>query len=170
MESKKIVTIAAILLTLGVFGLQAQNVLNIKLNTNAQTSSNLSEIRSIKFAAGNLLLNKTNSETQTIALNTIRYLSFGEMETSISIPNESTNEIYAYPNPATAEINFAIEGADNLRFNLTIVSLEGRIVFSQQFQSAGYLHPINISHLAAGIYFCRITSSELTSTVKFIKQ
>lgn len=76
-----------------------------------------------------------------------------------------SNILEIYPNPARDYIRFDFQENNlNIRWNTTIFSLSGKIVYS----SAEYKNTIDISFLNPGIYFLKLDNRQKSVTGKFI--
>lgn len=70
------------------------------------------------------------------------------------------------PNPATNNVQLSIAGV-NGTVNCAILDMSGRVVYNQNI-NAEATQNINLSNLAKGAYFVRITNSEFTKVEKLI--
>ena len=71
----------------------------------------------------------------------------------------------AYPNPATTELNIALEGSAIAA--VEIADVTGRVVSSQSIKNG----KVNVSNLAKGVYFLRVKDDKgVTRIQKFIKK
>ncbi|MBS7332521.1 MAG: T9SS type A sorting domain-containing protein [Weeksellaceae bacterium] len=71
----------------------------------------------------------------------------------------------AYPNPATTEINIALEGSNVSGVEITDVT--GRVVSSQSVKG----NKVNVANLSKGVYFLRVKDDKgVTRIQKFIKK
>ena len=87
-------------------------------------------------------------------------LRIGEGE--VGIDEVVASAVSVSPNPATGMVTVRAEGIEG-RVNVEIVDLNGRTVMQQQGNAASYR--FDVSNLAAGAYFVRLTG-ENTSAVK----
>lgn len=76
--------------------------------------------------------------------------------------------VRAYPNPAMGEVNLEIVNSREGDLSVSIFSVTGQLVHSDQPGSEAYL--IKRIHLNPGIYTARITSGSETQTLKLIIQ
>ncbi len=81
------------------------------------------------------------------------------------LANENLQLFKIYPNPANATLNIATQGQtiDNIK----IFSMFGSLVYDIQDVKGAQ---VDVSKLASGTYFIRITSGETTVTRKFVKE
>lgn len=70
------------------------------------------------------------------------------------------------PNPATSQVNLTIEGVNGM-VNCAIVDMSGRVVYNNSI-NAEAAQTINVSNLAKGAYFVRITNNEFSKVEKLI--
>lgn len=70
------------------------------------------------------------------------------------------------PNPANEQVNLTIEGVSGM-VNCTLVDMSGRVVYSSNI-NAESAQIINLSNLAKGAYFVRITNNEFSKVEKLI--
>lgn len=70
------------------------------------------------------------------------------------------------PNPATDQVNLNIEGISGM-VNCTLADMSGRVVYNQNI-NAETAQVINLSNLAKGAYFVRITNDEFCKVEKLI--
>ena len=70
------------------------------------------------------------------------------------------------PNPATSLVNMNIEGVTGM-VNCVLIDMSGRVVYNQNV-NAETAQTINVSNLAKGAYFVRITNDKFTKVEKLI--
>ncbi|MCX6182139.1 MAG: hypothetical protein NT150_09455, partial [Bacteroidetes bacterium] len=85
MNYLKVKWIGAVLLGLGLTGLQAQSKLYVRSNNGNQVSVLLDSIRTITFTGANLQVNKINNSSASFAINDQRYLSFIPYESGSAV-------------------------------------------------------------------------------------
>ena len=71
-----------------------------------------------------------------------------------------------HPNPATSQVNLNIEGVEGV-VNCMLIDMSGRVVYNQNMNAAK-VQTINVSNLAKGAYFIRITNEEFSKVEKLI--
>jgi uncharacterized repeat protein (TIGR01451 family) len=76
--------------------------------------------------------------------------------------------INAKPNPSDNNVVFTFSNDVNETANLTISTLDGKIVFNKSNITSKDI--INIADLSAGIYFCHIASKNYSGNIKVIKE
>ena len=70
------------------------------------------------------------------------------------------------PNPATSVVNMNIEGVSGM-VNCVLIDMSGRVVYNQNL-NAETAQTINVSNLAKGAYFVRITNDKFSKVEKLI--
>ena len=80
----------------------------------------------------------------------------------------SENDVVISPNPAIDYMNVTVEN-DNFKVSkFYVVDITGKIVSTQNVQENNFR--INVSNLASGCYFLRMTDGKHNVTTKFIKK
>lgn len=80
------------------------------------------------------------------------------------------NNVSVYPNPAMTELNIACSKT-NAPAEIKVIDIMGKELISTSLMvSNGKAIQINISSLAQGIYFVKVTTEKGTEVAKFIKQ
>ena len=91
-----------------------------------------------------------------------------QMPVVTGIENQmNTYVITAKPNPSDNNVVFTFSNDVNETAQLTITTLEGKIVLSKGNMSSKDI--INLSDLSAGVYFCNIASKNYAGNIKIIK-
>jgi len=152
--------------------LSAQSMLYFKENSGTQTSFTLSDISKLILDEGNVLVHKTDGNSNSYAITDIRYLSFNDFMTRTPlIPCERNSTTILYPNPADDLLQIRFETVKEGNVYLEIADIQGRILQREYTTSqTGSNHwLINISRLPAGLYICRLKNRNILETIKFIK-
>ena len=87
-------------------------------------------------------------------------------------PSVTGRGISVYPNPATDLLSIRLNGFSNAAANISLISTDGRIVFTDEIQTeAGGKFSIDTHGLAAGIYSLKVTTSKdnFVSSVGFVR-
>lgn len=78
------------------------------------------------------------------------------------------NERFAvYPNPVADQLTIELLNPSNDKLNIEVLSALGKVVSSTS-EKGNQKIQLNVSELAAGVYFVRISDSESTQTQRFI--
>jgi hypothetical protein len=111
----------------------------------------------------------SSSDNGDWGMNTPAYFCMDNLisdKQTVSISEKQVYAVKVYPNPATSFIT--IEKSLDEHCSYQLVSLDGKILVSDKFTSNRIELPI--AHLSNGMYFIRITSSEMNQQIPFIKQ
>jgi uncharacterized repeat protein (TIGR03803 family) len=89
-----------------------------------------------------------------------------------SINNTGSFNVVVYPNPVRDNLTLDFNSEKKIDAKLQIVNAEGKPVLSKkiQIEQGASKQQINTSALSSGNYFIKITSSDIQSELKFIKQ
>jgi hypothetical protein len=169
MRHKRLKLSAAVLLGLGLGGLQAQTMY-VKENNGTQTTYALNNIQKMSFSSGNVIVTKSNNTNSVYALTDLMYLNFNDFFTNIEESLSFEKQMLSvYPNPVTNVLNINITGTVQEEATLIIFNFEGKAVLNRRVRKAGVLS-LNIGHLPNGLYLCRYANVTETQTIKIIKQ
>lgn len=151
--------------------LQAQN-LYVKNKSGVQTAYAISTIQKITFTSGNLSISKISGGENTYAFENLRFLNFSN---TTPIPTETDfekedNAVLAYPNPFTNEVTIDLNDFGEQSVLITILSIDGRVVYTEKVQDITGIHKMDLSQLPKGTYVCKVTSGSEFKTIKFLKQ
>ena len=70
------------------------------------------------------------------------------------------------PNPASSNVHITLKGVTGM-VNMSLLDMSGRVVTSSQFNAENGTN-VNVSNLAKGAYFVRITNNNFTKIEKLI--
>ena len=70
----------------------------------------------------------------------------------------TASDVSAYPNPASGTINVSFDTPAKEKYTIKIADLSGKILLQQENNSSEGANslPIDVSHLAKGIYFLKL--------------
>ena len=168
MRHKKLKLGALLLLGLGLTGLQAQTMY-VKENSGTQTAYALSNIKKMNFSSGNITVSTTTGNPVTYSLSGIRYLNFVDLG-SIPLADKPNETFQIYPNHVIDLLNIKLSDMRNQSGVIEILSMEGKVVYSQAINSNTNVYQINVTSLLQGIYLCKINNGIRIETIKFYKQ
>lgn len=155
---KKLGTALFLLVGLGLMpALNAQNTLIVKTVNSASNSIALDQISRITFNSGNLLVKKKDLTLSTFAVSDIQKMTFGVVS-GLSDINSEASVIQLYPNPAVSFVRL-LHPFSASAYNITITSLEGKIVLSQVL--SGGADELCVESLSRGIYFVNVNGTVL---------
>lgn len=169
MRYKQLQLSILLFLGVGLTGLQAQTMY-VKQSNGTQTTYTLDNVRKMTFSSGEVAIHKSDNSIGAYALSELTYLSFTDYETGISEPAFSITEyLHIYPNPVEDVLNVDLSLVDNAHGTLSILSIDGRLLYSQQINESSMV-TISMSQFTQSFYLCRYSSSKEIRTVKIIKQ
>ena len=86
------------------------------------------------------------------------------------INSSENNNISIYPNPTNGTITVAIGNGNNSELIISIMDIQGRVVFTSIDKNigAGYFKQINLDQLAKGIYYIKLTNADNSKYQKLI--
>lgn len=152
-----------VLLVLFCSSLKAQTMY-VRPLTGTQTSYPVDNIQKLTFENANLIVTNASGTIGTFALADNRYINFADLTLGTVSHQIVKNSFYLYPNPTATVLNVGNDDTSQTIMHLEIISLEGRLLIKQNTPQ------IEITSLPIGMYFCRITSTNKTQTIKFLKQ
>ena len=70
--------------------------------------------------------------------------------------------VIAYPNPVSSELTLSVTTDKSSKFNIVLLDLSGRVISTEQvnISQGEYLHKMDVSNLAKGMYMLNISNSE----------
>lgn len=151
-----------------IFGAKSQNKY-IRPITGTQTAYAISNIQKLMFSNGNLLVTPLSGNIGSHALTGVRYLNFIDLTLNTTNPATVKESYYVYPNPVKEVLHVFINTDALLISDVSIISLEERILLQQQNINSSETR-IDVASLPRGIYLCRISNENTTQIVKFLKQ
>lgn len=147
---------------------QAQN-LYVRQHNGIQNAYVINDVKSIKFAQGNVYVHKT-SGIDSYALNTVRYMNFTDLMVGINEQSKANNLSFSlFPNPTDNQLNISF--SKNIEENgvVTLYTIDGKVAVRQLIRQGNNTFQFNIGNLNAGTYFCNIYLGNQSNTQKFIK-
>ncbi|MEI6851651.1 MAG: C10 family peptidase [Bacteroidota bacterium] len=136
-------------------------------NTLITTLTNASHQQSISLVTNKvLILFLTNS------LNTAQGWDLNYSSTPLAVKENEGNYLLIGPNPATNYLNIETNLQGNQQVSIDILNSMGQTVMSKKVNGEGAKlnEQLDISHLAQGIYFLRLTGENLRRIQKFTIQ
>lgn len=166
MKHKKLKLSAVLLLGLGLTSLQAQNSLYVVEKSGTQTQFALSDIKTLTFPTGNMVVNKKDLSTNSYARIDLQQLNFVGTPNAINIAEETENKIVFFPNPVNNELKISLQNTENTE--IEIIDLQGRILQKLITNNETKLS-FDVKQLTKGLYFCKINNGKTIKTIKFLK-
>ncbi|MGP8215382.1 MAG: choice-of-anchor tandem repeat GloVer-containing protein [Bacteroidia bacterium] len=83
----------------------------------------------------------------------------------------ASNSTAAYPNPATSMLNLAFNTSSTTDGMIEVCDVTGNVIITkEQTISNGETMQIDVSNLASGLYFVKVTTGKQIQVMRFIKQ
>ncbi|MEI7596434.1 MAG: T9SS type A sorting domain-containing protein [Bacteroidota bacterium] len=169
MKNKKLILSATLLLGVWLASLQAQTM-NVRQTNNIQIGYALNGLKKLTFASGNIIVSKTTGSPDSYPLSGIRYLNFQNITTSIAVDEKQDEVLKLFPNPVSDMLNIQLPENAMKGCVIDILSVEGRLLYSEKINKQEDAFQVNVSMLPQGLYFCRISNPITSQTTRFIKQ
>jgi len=170
MKRKKIICMLFLLIAIGITGVQAQTSLNVLDKSGKQSAFNLSDIKKIIFNSRIMTINKLDGNIYYFGVNDVRNLNF-EGLTSLDENRAESGYLLLYPNPVRDHLQVRYESSSEENITITIINIQGAVVFQQIMKSQAGTNDVNIPVLTfqKGMYLCRIQKGTQIEMRKFIK-
>jgi len=169
MKNISLKSITAGLLLAFSFGAQAQNQMLVELNDGSTEGYLVSEIRSIKFGASTMIVNRFSGNPATYNIADIAQYYFADATSIGANASVLGRNLSINPNPASEQIDVVYTSQNEERINIELLDATGRsiaTVYSGMHQGKqAYKQNLDVP---AGLYFCRITADGKTSTKPFV--
>jgi hypothetical protein len=147
----------------------AQNQMVVELSNGNTERFLVPEIRSIKFGASTMIINRFNSAPVTFNIIDIAQYSFSDVTSIKSNMNENGRALGIFPNPASEHIDIVYNNQSKEQIRIELLDATGRsinVVFNGTHQGKqAYKQALGVT---SGLYFCRIISEGKTITKPFI--
>jgi len=165
MKHKKLKTCAVLLLGLGLQASQAQTALFVKQKVGTNTPFDLSTLKMLTFAGGNVTVLRKDARTSSFVRSNVQYMNFAENKVNELAPinGEQNGKLILFPNPVQDVLNIEM-GNDGINpTQIEIVGIDGKVVLRTVLYNAK--STISVSFLPKGLYLLR----SKYGTSKFIK-
>ncbi len=160
-----------LMVSFGLTGLKAQTMY-VRETNGMQTPFNLSSIKKMTFALGNMTVKQTGGSTTTYPLANLRYVNFMDLTVgNYNAENEESSNFILFPNPANNELIIKCSSSNDNTVDIDIISIDGKVICQKILNAQlekGQLK-IGISSLPNGLYLCSIRNGKAIKTIKFIK-
>ena len=159
-----------LLIAISITGVQAQTSLNVLAKSGKLTSFELKRINSLIFTSGTMLVNKTDGSILDFAMTDVRNLNFANI-ISLDVPSAEGGTMLLYPNPVMDHLQIRYESLSDENVSVTIINIQGAVVFQQKKISRTGTNNIDIPILTLqkGMYLCRLQKGNIIEMAKFIK-
>ena len=145
----------------------AQN-LTLTLLDNTTQSFPVSNIKSLKFVSGNMVLKQNDGTITSWTIPSISNYSFGALSTEDFIVEK--NDLIVYPNPSSDIVNIKFISNIDSRIRIDIIDVNGRFIATIYQGDYKKDHTFQWMSHHKGVYFCRlITENRIISKPIIIK-
>jgi hypothetical protein len=117
--------------------------------------------------AGGIDFSQTIGETAVEEISSPDYIltqGFQQPKLKVKLVNNNEgNGVKAYPNPAVDYVNVELWGDISREFRITVINMNGTIVYSKELSFAGkywHIEEVPISTLSKGLYFVSAVSKD----------
>jgi hypothetical protein len=87
-----------------------------------------------------------------------------------ALKNYTADQISVYPNPATNQLAIEFDNNVDQVTSIQLYGITGKVVYSEQFiQGMSSPYTINLSPFGKGIYFLKISTSNITTVKKLVR-
>lgn len=142
----------------------------VKQVNNIQTTYSINNISKMTFSSGNILIDQINGNDIQYNLDSVRYIAFQLYTVDVQENKSIEQRISVYPNPVSSILNIDLRNIINERGTIQILSMNGSLLKSNPISPNSGTQQVDVSHLAQGVYLCKIICGQKTETIKFVKQ
>jgi hypothetical protein len=169
MKHKKLKIYAVLLLGLGLQSTQAETALFVKQKVGSNTPFNMSTLKSLTFAAGNVLVNKKDATTSSFVRTNVQYMNFAaNIGTEVANNTLEKSILSVYFNQSQNVLNIAYSGEITSNLQLEVFCIDGKMALKTKLDNAS--SSVSVQNLTHGMYLCRVVNGNKTQIQKFIKQ
>lgn len=175
LKKQQVCSLIKELFTLMIFftitsSLLSQNIV-FTLDNGLTESYPISEVQSIKFNEGTLVLNFNNGSVLSYSVGFIDNYAFNNV-TSLNDIGASSSSLYIYPNPTTDRVNIQFESQVRMNIAIDILDVAGKHIESifngQHLGLSQYVWQPDKNEV--GIFICRIQSDHHVITKTIVVQ
>lgn len=153
-------------------GLQAQKKLYVQAKDGTKSAFPLDQIRKVTFPSRTLIVYNNDGNTHSFPFVDLRQARFSEwLSGNNTLDLQEKNGFAIFPNPVNEEITVGIVSESGESIEISIIDIKGHTVYTQTGHTIPGTNQINVqlSHLAKGIYVCRVNNGKSIVTGKFQK-
>ncbi|MBS1490456.1 MAG: S8 family peptidase [Bacteroidetes bacterium] len=143
------------------------------------TSFSTPLIASLVIGLRQALPNATAQEIYSRVINSASLAETPNNQLGYGIPNflkamaltSFADALQVYPNPTSREIKIVFKNPNNSRFNFSLYDANGKMILEQSDTLTWQNNPysVDLSLVAAGVYFARISMASYTRTVRIVR-
>jgi hypothetical protein len=162
MKNKKIKYYVAMLFSLGVFTMNAQN------STNSSGGNVTGSQGSVAYSIGQSFYITATGANGTVSQGVQQPYEISEVLSSQDF-SEKVKDLIIFPNPTTDVLTLSMKNPNNLELDYQMVDMNGKVLISQK--NISNETSITVSSFPSAIYFLRITNqNKEVKTFKIIKK
>ena len=109
------------------------------------------------------------STVETIRLESLTFAKEAIVEGLREDLPDQSHFVRCYPNPTTNQLFVEFAQPVSPKTTLELMDLTGKVVYSAILGNNTSVHSIDLSALAEGVYFIKISNSEFTLTKRIVK-
>lgn len=171
MKQKKINSLIVLLFAIGLSGLQAQTLLNVKETLGTQTSFALNGMNKLIFNSDKMTVIKKTGINSDFSLINIRYLNFTNTTAINEISDSRNRNLKLFPNPVIDLLNIQFKSANEENVLIQIMNVQGKILYQQRFTNQTGINNLSIplASFQKGLYLCQLIYGVKLEINKFEK-
>lgn len=153
---------------------QVPSTMFVQLNNTSQPEYALPDVKSLTFPSGKIAINKTDGQSDLLAVTSVKKVFFRVVITSLqeSWAAGTTSHVHLYPNPIKGDafkIQYELTSASPVL--IEIVNANG--IVEKQIPTHGAVGNnelvVSTEGLISGLYLCHIKAGDFAETTKIIK-
>lgn len=162
MKNKKTKYYVAMLFSLGVFAMNAQN------STNSSGGNATGAQGSVSYSIGQTFYTTSTGTSGTVAQGVQQPYEISEVLSSPDF-SELVKDLNIFPNPTTDVLTLTLKNLNNLELDYQIMDMNGKVLLAQKNISDET--NITVSSFPSAIYFLKVTNqNKEVKTFKIIKK
>lgn len=168
---QKIILFYAIALLFGANCINAQT-LYVKKTDGTQSQYELSALKKITLPENIVVIDSYSNLLDTFVMSDVRYFSFTDYVTSISVELENPNSLMVYPVPVNDILRVRYTSEKTKNITLQIIDLQGGVVREEKIITTNGVVKIDVdvNDLPTGYYNCVINNGIVNQSSRFVKQ
>jgi len=170
-KQKTVNSLIVFLFAIGLSGLQAQTLLNVKEKLGAQTLFALSGLNKLIFSSDKMTVIKKTGNNSDFSLINIRYLNFTNTTAINEMSDSRNSNLKLFPNPVIDLLNIQFESANEENVLIQIMNVQGKILYQQRLTNQTGINNLSIplESFQKGLYLCQLIHGNKLEINKFVK-
>ena len=159
------------LFAIGLSGLPAQTILNVKEKSGTLTPFILGAIQKLSFNSEGIKVSRKGGNSSNFAWMNVRYLNFSEITYIGNVSKEENSNMSLYPNPVKDRLQVRYETFSEENVIIQLIDIQGKVICTQNSKSTLGINYVNINSdtFQNGIYLCKLQTGNRVEIKKFIK-